>query len=164
MPRTKHAIAHLLAFVLLAACTAAPRYGHFISLPVIGWERKQPAVFQTDTLPPGTYEIQLAMQHSTASGYPYKELVVQVTQELATRADTTGKGFIHCADTVIKAVLFDDGGTPRGGGLSLRSVETAAGILTLKDSAAARITVTHLMRPDTITGIAALGVVVRARE
>ncbi len=147
--------------LLLCACTDAPQYGRFRSVPVAGWNRRDVQVFDTDTLPPGIYQVSIAVRNSVAHRVPYKAIFLSVAQQWTGRPDTLGAVFQLQHDTLLSFALYDDKGDLQGNGLSLRSHEMPVYTATLTDSAAARITIAHRMRTVLLPGIEAVGVVVK---
>lgn len=154
----------LATVLLLAACTKSSDYGRFISVPTDGWSDAAPLVFDTDTLPPGAYDLQLIVRTSADHSYPFGELALLVRHESTTKADSTGHAITARSDSLISFALYDNDGSPEGRGLSLREHETEAGCVWLSDTAAVRITVNHHMHGGIISGISAVGMSLKKRQ
>ena len=154
----------LTAAILLAACTAKLDYGKFLSVSTNGWSDSTPLVFDTDTMPPGAYDLHVIVRTSADHTYPYRELALLVRQECTPKPDSTGNVLSIKTDTLISFPLYDNDGSPEGRGLSLRDHETNAGSVFLLDSAAVRLTVNHHMRGSTVSGISSIGVTLRKKH
>lgn len=152
-----------LDLLLLVACTVKPDYGAFVSVPTDAWSDASPVVFEVDTLPPGDYNIDLAVLSSAAHSFPYHKLTLLLHQEWNGASDSTGNGFSVSTDTLLPLPVYDREGDPKGDGLSLRQHEIPAGYIHLSDSAAGRIVVNHHMRGGEVQGIASVGILLKKR-
>ncbi len=150
--------------LLLVSCSEKPDFGTYHSVPYSGWNKADSVVFEVDTLPPGLYDIVLGVRSSVAQNYPYRNLDLQVCQLWTGKPDTLGHAYALRCDTVLTLLPYDREGEPKGEGLSLHDYEMPVGTTCITDSAAARITVTHCMRSDTISGLSEVGIILRRKN
>ena len=172
MCRVFHSAVICIIALLLSACGREPAYSEFCVLSSDGWADTTALHFQSDTLAPGTYIVNLSVRCRVAQSYPYKKLALLLQYIADTcNADTTpALGPKHPTATAphtalrplrTKTVTLPLAVGSRellGKGLALRDTWHTADTLHLADTTCLTINIRHQMHPTSLAGIEAIGV------
>lgn len=136
------------ALVLLTAagCNRPEVYMHYESTPVGGWERKDTLRFD---IPPLTaaddYITTLHVRTTTSTPYPFTKLYVEVAQ------GWTDSCFVDTVECTFADQEFD------ATGISVRQYTFPVRVLPRAAGDSAHITLRHVMRQTSVSGISDVG-------
>ena len=159
MDRKKHRLlllifACLTVALVFGSCNRKAVYSHYVHLPMDGWgwERTDTLFFDVSCIDSdGDYVLEIGLRCTI--DYPFKELALVVTTELLHRN-------IWSRDT-LNFQIADDGGNYLGDGVNLMQyVETLPQITLAKDDTL-RVAIHHVMKRESLLGIAEVGLNLR---
>ena len=153
----KRAAASLLMTVSLslfvASCQRRPQTIKYVSLPEEGWRSDNILTFEVDSmLPSDSYQAYLGIRTSSTVSYPYRQLVLEVTQSWGNQQ--------RIVDTLECEVAEPDG-EEKGQGVSLYAMEFPLGPVFVRQDTIGQFSVRHLMRQTPLRGIVDVGIIFR---
>jgi gliding motility-associated lipoprotein GldH len=153
--KTKRNIFLILAgllFITFASCSGGEAYSRFYHIENGKWRRDSLLVFTIDSLIPAsgiTYNVTVEL--TTNRSYPYRDLWLQISQDLTDS--------LACADT-LRCLLADEYGKWMGSGAGgLNHLSLPYRSFTQRDAARNyRLTIRQLMDDDPLRGVEKVGV------